>query len=483
VIEDRPTRNKHEPVPLGAVPKRLQQWLRRHLTSEPALPRPRSIRLEPIRRSWPGAFWQARISVRAGVTLDDYLRSRLARYLSDLQVPRARLPVWIDVEDAQIVAGPHEQDRRGAAAPPPDAWLAALVAAEGPAVRQEVSELELRLAQLEGETDAARRRNEELARRLAADVSAGLVPAPSAVEATSEQLGRPSVRGALPQLALVAFAGLAATAEAWQVLVPLLRGAGIDVSALTREAALRPIETGFAAVFALSLSAGLVGLAHVALRALDALAAAPADDRRRGWHWAAASGAALLAALVAVALSTLPAPAEALPPWASATLLVAVPVGITFVLRAARALAERREIEEFAALAWDRERAQAFAERARRIEEISWAQEQERDLERQRDAARARTREISARAAEATRLAAISEQREQLALHKLAQSLVGALELDRYEYARQAMAVGADALLAPRRRPQADRTRAEGQLAPAVVAVGVDRDGGGRMAS
>src|SRR5512141_717677 len=83
VIEDRPTRTKHEPVPLGAVPKRLQQWLRRHLTSEPALPRPRSLRLEPIRRSWPGAFWQARISVRAGVSLDDYLRSRLARYLSD----------------------------------------------------------------------------------------------------------------------------------------------------------------------------------------------------------------------------------------------------------------------------------------------------------------------------------------------------------------------------------------------------------------
>ena len=98
---------------------------------------------------------------------------------------------------------------------------------------------------------------------------------------------------------------------------------------------------------------------------------------------------------------------KALPPWASAVLLVAVPVGITFVLRAAHALSERREIEVFAALAWDRERAQAFAERARRIEEISWAQEQERDLERQRDTARARLREISARATEATRLVAM----------------------------------------------------------------------------
>jgi hypothetical protein len=486
VIEDRPNHSAREPSPFGALPKRVRSWLRLRLSADAALPRPRAVRLEPIRRSWPGAFWQARISVRAGVSLDDYLRSRLARYLSALQVPRARLPIWIDVEDAQIVAGPHEQERRvGTATPAPDAWLAALVVAEGPAVRNEVSELELRLAQLEGESDTARRRSEDLSRRLAADVAAGLVPAPSAVEATPEQLGRPAVRSALPQTALLVFAGLAALAEAWQVAVPLLRGAGVDPSALAREAARRPVEVAFAVVFALGIAAGLVGLARTSLGALDALAAEHGEGSRHGWQWASAVGAALLGVSVATALATLPAPANALPAWSAAVLLVAMPVGITLVLRAARALSERREDEVFSALIWDRERVQALTDRARRIEEISWAQEQERDLERQREAARARVREISARASAASRLAASAEHREGVALSRLAQSLVSALELDRYEFVRQATAQGADSLLAPRRRPVSqDRgTRGDGQLTPAVVAVGVDRGDGGRMAS
>ncbi len=486
MIEDRPNRTTREqPPPISEVRRRIRAWLRLRLAADPALPRPRALRLEPIRRSWLGAFWQARISLRAGVSLDDYLRSRLARYLSALQVPRARLPLWIDVEDAQIVAGPHEAERRdGAPAGVGDGWLGALVVAEGPAVRQEVSELELRLAQLEGDADVARRRAEELARRLAADVSAGLVPAPSSVEATPEQLGRPAVRSPLPQLALLAFAGLATLAEAWQVAVPLLRATGLDPSALSAAAARRPLELAFVAVFGLGIAAGLIGLAHCALGALDALATAPGDDRRRGWHWAAALGSALLAVLVALALATLPAPAGALPAWSSAVLLVAMPVGVTLVLRAGHALAERRSDELYAALLWDRERARAISERARRIEEISWTQELERDLERQREAARGRLRDISARASAAARLAETAAQRERSTLSRLAQSLVSALELDRYEFVRQATAQGADALLAPRRRPLAtERGRSEASLTPAVVAVSADRSSGGRMAS
>lgn len=488
MIEDRPNRSARQPpppMPMSEVRKRIRAWLRLRLAAEPALPRPRAIRLEPIRRSWLGAFWHARISLRAGVSLDDYLRSRLARYLSSLPVPRARLPLWIDVEDGQIVAGPHETERRAPASPTTDAWLDALVAAEGPAVRQEVSELELRLAQLEGSADAARRRSEELARRLAADVAAGLVPTPSAVEATPEQLGRPSVRSPLPQLALFAFAGLAALAEAWQVAVPLLSSAGMDPSALPLEVTRRPHEVAFAAVFALGIAAGLFGLARTALRALDALATDQAAGRGRGWHWAAAVGAALLAVIVALALATLPAPASALPAWSSAVLLVAVPVGVTLVLRVASALGEKRADQIYAALLWDRERAQAIAERARRIEELSWAQELEQDLERQRESARARLRDVSARAQAASRLAATAEHRERTSLSRLAQSLMSALELDRYEFVRQATALGADSLLVPRRRPLAQErgVRSDGQLTPAVVTVSVDRGSGGRMAS
>src|SRR5512133_3276367 len=66
------------------------------------LPRPPVVRMDPVRRSWLGAFWHARIGVQAGLTIDDFLRSRLARSLAALPVTRARLPIAVDVEDGQL---------------------------------------------------------------------------------------------------------------------------------------------------------------------------------------------------------------------------------------------------------------------------------------------------------------------------------------------------------------------------------------------
>lgn len=487
MIEDRPRRPAGDTSAGAALAKRLRGWL--GLSADPALPRPRTVRLEPVRRSWPSAFWQARISVRAGVPLDDYLRSRLARYLAALSVPRDRLPVWVDVEEGQVAVRPLDGERRPQATEPPapDAWLAPLVAAEGPAVRQEVGELELRLVQLEGEADAARRRTEELSRRLAADVAAGFVQAPGTVEATSEQLGRPALRSAVPQNALLTFAAAAAAAETWQIALPFLRGMGIDPATLGQEAARRPADVAFAAVFALGISAGLFALVHAALQALSALTEGGGDARRNRWLVAAASGAGLLAVTVATALAALPPHSKALPAWSTVVLLVAVPVGVSLVLRVARALAARRDAEATAALAWDRERAKALGERARRFEELTWGEARERELERDREAARRRLREISARASTAARYAARAAERERAALSRVAQSLIGALELDRYEFARQATARGAEELLHPRRRPAAQEPRPARMevppLTPAVVTVGSEAGGAGRMAS
>ncbi len=107
------------------------------------------------------------------------------------------------------------------------------------------------------------------------------------------------------------------------------------------------------------------------------------------------------------------------------------------------------------------------ARNARRVEEISLGEAQERDLEQRRDAARRRLREINARAIEAERLARETARRERRALARVAQSLVAALELDRYEFARQASARGASDLLVPRRRPEGGRARADGSVTPA----------------
>ncbi len=438
----------------------LPRWARAvGLGSAPRLPHPRPPRLEPVRRSWLGAFWQARIGVQSGMSLDDFLRSRLARYLASLPVPRGRLPLVIAVEDGQLHVTAATSPPFAVSPPSPegcDAWLAPLVAVEGPSVRQEVAELEIRIATLDGEIDTARRRAEERGRQLAADIAAGLVAEPPDVEATAEQLGRPPIRSGAPRALALGFAAAALAAETWQVAQPLLRSAGVDPATLRAETARRPAEVVFAAIFALAVGTGIFALAHAALAAALELFHGDGDDRRRRWLASAALGAGLLAALVAAAVASLPGPAARPPAPAFVLLLVAVPLAAALVHRAAGREDEQRALELAAALTWDRERARSLAERARRLEELAWAEEEARLVERHRDAARRRLRELNVRAVAAARIAAQAEERERAALARVAEGLVGALDLDRYEFVRQASAHGAHDLIAPRRRKVPD---------------------------
>jgi len=463
----------------------LSRWARAAigLGGDPPLPRPRTPRLDPVRRSWIGAVWQARIGVRAGMTLDDFLRSRLARYLVGLPVPRARLPLSIEVEDGRLaVRSAREPPSPTAAnADPAAPWIAPLVAIEGPVARQEVEELEARLAALEAEIGSTRRRVEEVSRKLAADVAAGIVMGPPEVEATAEQLGRPPARSAAPRTLAIGFAAAALAAETWQVAQPLLRSAGIDPANLGAEALRRPAEVAFASVFSLGVAAGIFALAHAALSTALALFRGDADDRRRRWLACAVMAAGAGAVLLAAAVAALPAPEEAPHPPATSfiLLLVAVPLTAALIARAAGRAEEQRALELAAALAWDRERARALGERARRLEELAWSEEEERALERQRDSARRRLREVNARAVAAARIADEADRRERAALARLAQSLVGALELDRYEFVRQASARGAHELLASRGRREIEPRPAFDE-ATAPVAARVEA---GRLAS
>jgi hypothetical protein len=386
----------------------------------------------------------------------------------------------VEVEDGELVVHPVEPERRPAApdADETESWLAPLVAAEGPVIRQEVAELEVRLAVLDGEGEAARRRTEELQRQLAADVATGRVAAPPTIEATAEQMGRPSVRSAALQAVLLTLGAAAVIAETWQIAVPLFRSAAIDPTRLRTEFLARPAEVIFAATFALGIAVGLFALAHAALDAAAAIAKGGDDRRHRGWLGAAAAGAAVLSALVASAAAALPAPAPAMPPWTYVLLVLAVPVGTTLVLRRAREERMQREAELAAALAWDRERARSLADRARRLEELAWAEEEEREIERHRELARRRLREIGNRALAASRLDAEVERRERAALARLAQSLIGALELDRFEFIRQASARGAQDLLASGRRKAPAEPRPAAIIEPAPAAVDAGRMAG-----
>jgi hypothetical protein len=439
--------------PVGAAAG-LATRFRTLVGADAPLPKPRSPRVEQLRRSWLGAFWHARIAVRAGMPLDDFLRSRLARYVSTLPVSSGRLPVAITVEDGRIGVQPAPARAPDPAGAHGDDWLAPLVAAEGPSVREEATQLELRLTMVDGEIEVARRRADEVAQRFEADVAAGLVAAPATVEATAEQMGRPPIRSAALRNALLAFAAAAIAAETWQIAVPLLAGVGVYPSDLAADAARRPGEVAAVAVFALGVAASLFALAHSGLGAAMSIAAGEPDPARRRWLGAAAGGAAMLATIVALAVAALPRPAApgAAPGASLALLLLAVPVATTLALRLAHREDAARDQEIAAALAWDRDRALALSERARRLEELEWAEDEQVALERQRDAARRRLRELNLRAVAAARLAAEAAERERAALGRVAQQLVGALELDRYEFVRQAVARGAAELGAPRRR-------------------------------
>ncbi len=455
---EHPHRNAKDPSRAGRM-RRVGNLFGRAL--ERSLRLRRAPRLYGVRRSWFAAFRQARVSVRAGVPLDDFLRSRLARYLAALPVPPARLPLAVSVDDGQLVARPVEP-APAAEGPPADEtqrWLAPLVAAEGPEVRQETAELQIRLSVLEGQIEAARHRCEELSRRYAADVAAGDVAAPPAIDATAEQMGRPQVRSSSPYRVLVTFIGATLLAAAWQVALPLLRAANVDPSALGFAFELRPTEVVFVVVFALGIAAGLFALADAALGAAERLFHGEPDPRRRRFLAGGAAAAAVFSVLVGAALAALRPGPSGSPSWAYVLLLLALPVGSALLLRFARADADARAAEAPAALAWDRERARALADRARRLLELEWAAGEEHELERRREAARRRLREIDARAVEAARLEAEAAERERAELSRLAQGLVAALDLDRYAFIRQASARGAAELIAPRRRKPAPDPR------------------------
>jgi hypothetical protein len=450
-------RARHGPLPPLALVRRLRA--RVGWPTDPRLPRPRTERLEPLHRSWLAAAWQARAAVRARLPLDDYLRSRLARYLSALPVPHARLPLAVEIRNGDLAA--QQVERAPSAAPAAgERWLAALVALEGPGVRQEQAALELRVAALEGRAEAAHRRVEALQRQLAADVAVGVVAGPPAVVATPEQLGRPPVRSAGLEAALVATAATSLLAETWQLALPLLQRAGLEPVRLRAELAAHPAEALLTTGYALGVAVALFALAQGAVEAAARFLREEADPRQRRWLPVSAGLSGVAAAAVAAAgAAALPVRSAGVPAWTSVSLLLAVPLGSALLLRRARRAREARDAERAAALAWDRERAWQLADRARRQDEVAFAEAERAGAERDVEAGQLRRRALNRRAAAAARLVEAAERRERLALAQLAQSLVGALERDRHEFLRQASARGElELLLGRRKAPEPPRS-------------------------
>jgi hypothetical protein len=404
--------------------------------------------------------------VLAHVPLADYLRARLARYDLALQVPRSRLPLRIELAGPEIRSA-LITDPSAAPPPPGTGPGSALEALDGPSTLREWGELQARVVALEDEADAARRRAEALAERFSAEVASGAITLAPEDDAAAGPLGRPGIRGAGLLWTLTLVVGATVLAEAWAIAVPMLLLAGAYPPPFAGPGAL---EAAVHLAFALGAAVGLLALAFLALGAAEAMIRGAGPKLRRRLATAGAL-LALLAAGAAAEATALDAPRSGIPPASHAILLLALPLGAALATRRAQREHAARAEEVAAALAWDRERAGALGARARRLEELAWAEGDARAAQRRVVRARARAAALARRAEAAARLlerAGRRALREQL---RLAQSLLAALERDRYEYLRQA----------------AERLPAEATAAPAPVdeprpAVPDRGEGSGRVA-
>lgn len=401
----------------------------RERTSERrALAAPKVVPETRLARSRLAAAIDARLAVRAGVRLEDFLRSRLARYAVRLPVALEELPIQVEIEagEAVVRTRPPPRPAAGGAAGGPEQ---ALGRREGPYAAREIRDAEAALDALDGRAAAARARIDELARGYAAALAAGAVAARPDLDATAEQLGRPPVPAAAPVGALRAFVAALLVAEAWQLSGPVLAASGLSPDGLEAALHATPLPAALALVFALGAAAAVFAFAAVALsRGADAL------DEVGGARRGALLGLGALAAALGAGGVAAAGTADAR--WARLVLLVAVPFAAAVLWRWAAHLARVRGGALDAALAWDRERAREATQRGRWVEAIATAEAELRELEAERQQARRRVRALQRRAIDAERQAAAVARVEAQRLDRLAEGLAAALEQDRYLYLR-----------------------------------------------
>ncbi|WP_242370739.1 hypothetical protein [Anaeromyxobacter sp. SG26] len=433
---------------------------RRRAAARAAAKMPKPLPDVKVSRSRLDVAVEARLAVRSGVRLEDFLRNRLAKYASRLPVTLEDLPVVVDVEGgepvvrARVHAAPAIPATYGAsyaasyaAQPRTDdqtRWMKALVEREGPFAAQEIREALAALAALDARAEAARSRADTLARALADDLAAGKVPAPATVDATPEQLGRPPVPSPAPAAILRGFVLALVVAEAFFFSGPILSAQGVDPASIVEALNASPVPVGMALVFALGAAAAVFAFAAVSLDRAAQLDR-PDGASRRGLGGTAALLAALLAGGVAAAAT---APNR----LAHVALLAIVPFAGALLVRVAARLQATRDAALDAALAWDRALARDVSERARRVEIVEQARADLERIESDRADARRRIRALEQSAVNAERASSERSRLEARRLERLAESLAGALELDRYAFLRLATGATHDALVRPVRR-------------------------------
>ncbi len=408
----------------------LRSWSWRR---SPPMPRRPRLRVRPA-SSW-SSFWSARAAVRARVPVEAFLQHRLSHSVGRLPVSPDRLPEEFSVLGSTIVRTP----RPG---PLPNApWLDSVLRAYGPpAVNPEILLGQADAARLAARIDAQRARVDELTHDVEA-ATRGVAIADPGDEVQANQMGRPVV----PQpfgLALQIFAVVLLLAESWPLVTPCMEVAGIQSGHLVTEVQRNPIGVLLGSLFALGAAATLFLFAYLSVRR-----AVRVVETNPGAYGAWTALGALIAVLLTLAMAWSTAgvrPGPNLPiegGYARATVflaLLAIPFTSAWLFTAGRRLDQVRSKASALARAWDQEHYRSLADINRRATALAEEERRLSTLEAERATVVERLRTLQERVGTAERLAADAAAEEAQDLRAIAQALSATLELDRYEYIRQA---------------------------------------------
>lgn len=417
-----------------------------------------------LTRSWFKGWWNARGAANSGLSLADFLQYRAAHYLRELAARGLRLPIEITLEGRELrlreVAPPKPPETVPDEPPQRPGWELALGSEHGQGAVEALNDSRAKQEQLPAQIKEAETELAEAKTRLADAVAAGQAAAVGEGEAAAYL--RPHVPSSLwPRIALVG-ALLFTLAEAWQLAIPFMNFAGVDVTDLGAEFRRAPMTVVLLALFALACTAALVWLAHGAIRRFEAGLAdgATSGARRRDLILAFVAGtvsfglAFLLGQLrhgtseagAALSAATTGASVDATSSLVFVLVTAIVPYFTAALWDWSRSQLVEREAALRAARAFEAEHAAKRTRRQRLEELVRLAQQRLDALRKARDGAVTSVRTFGWMGEEAQRTvaktAAKTEWAQGEALARAREELRAALEADRFAFLKAAGRAG-----------------------------------------
>jgi hypothetical protein len=437
----------------------------------------------PVRR-WRLASWKgARSAVRSRVPLHEYLTFRFRAYCRRRPQHLHPLPSTVRIDGDAIAVTPNPdadrhplrrflEDPAGERAwmdDPREAqlrWIRAQHVAEAQRVARELDDAEQDAARITAgfleASDALEQH--ELAREQ--EIAEGSAAVPATMARSRRQRGWPALPHTGLLLACHALTAVCVAVEAYQLTLPYFDPTGIDSANLAAEWRRNPTGVLAGAGFALMASASIFLLMHWLFETAAALYRGGESAWRTAADAARAAGLGLLLAITASQIGALRhATGDAAGAFIDATngraggagagvgvfvlLTFLVPLGAAFVQhKAARARADRRSARE-GRRAWEAQQEGLRQVRERRAELIRQAERQRDRLAKQRDAAHERLRALGERAQAAERELRDGIEAERRYSEAFVNSLVAALEQDRFAFIKVARRRGRLELLEP----------------------------------